>query len=185
MWVWAVKNGIFRICENGISRSNTGNTKTIGIQGKPFSTRFRICHPVFRIDSEFVRKYENEPVKCRNRSGTERDISRPFSTLVPGEFHPQLTQRCYLCRPLLCMLASQARSFLEFATTCVRRWGPKLALPLARRVLRQRPITFGREGTDGRMFLQAASLVGWVGFGFQGRPNLSLIYRIIYFWKII
>ena len=42
MWIWAVKNGIFRIYENGISRSNTGNTETIGIQGKPFSTRFRI-----------------------------------------------------------------------------------------------------------------------------------------------
>jgi len=93
MWVWAVKNGIFRICENGISRSNTGNTKTIGIQGKPFSTRFRICHPVFRIDSEFVRKYENEPIKCRNRSGTERDISRPFSTLIRRDARAALRSR--------------------------------------------------------------------------------------------
>ena len=36
------KFGIFRICENGISRSNAGNAETIGIGAKLFSTRFRI-----------------------------------------------------------------------------------------------------------------------------------------------
>jgi len=37
--------------------------------------------PYYRTESEFVRKYENERVKWRNRCGTERDLSRPFSTL--------------------------------------------------------------------------------------------------------
>ena len=63
----------------------------IGMQAKPFSTRFRIWHPVFRIDSEFVQKYENRPVKCKNRDGTERDLSWPFSTLVLCHWHVGLS----------------------------------------------------------------------------------------------
>ena len=76
------KNGISRISENETSRSNTGNTKTIGTQAKLFPSHFRIWHPVFCIDSEFVQKYGKRAVKCRNWDGTEHDLSRPFSTLV-------------------------------------------------------------------------------------------------------
>ena len=61
---------------------NMRNTETIGIQAKLFPSRFRIWHPVFHTNSNLSEKYKNEQVKCRNRGGTRRDLSRQFSTLL-------------------------------------------------------------------------------------------------------
>jgi hypothetical protein len=69
-------------CTRDIPNEKTGYAKTIWTEPKPISSRFRILYPVFRTDFVFVRKYEFDRDKCRNRCGTERDISRPFSTLV-------------------------------------------------------------------------------------------------------
>ena len=55
--------------------------KRSGKQSNRFRPDSEFDIPYYRTESEFVRKCENEQVKWRNRCGTERDLSRPFSTL--------------------------------------------------------------------------------------------------------
>jgi len=56
--------------------------KRSGKQSNRFRPDSEFDIPYYRTESEFVRKCENERVKWRNRCGTERDLSRPFSTLI-------------------------------------------------------------------------------------------------------
>ena len=58
--------------------------KRSGKQSNRFRPDSEFDIPYYRTESEFVRKCENERVKWRNRCGTERDLSRPFSTLAPA-----------------------------------------------------------------------------------------------------
>lgn len=58
--------------------------KRSGKQSNRFRPDSEFDIPYYRTESEFVRKCENERVKWRNRCGTERDLSRPFSTLDKG-----------------------------------------------------------------------------------------------------
>ena len=62
--------------------------KRSGKQSNRFRPDSEFDIPYYRTESEFVRKCENERVKWRNRCGTERDLSRPFSTLVSALRRP-------------------------------------------------------------------------------------------------
>ena len=56
---------------------STGYTETVGIEPKPFSFCFHICHSVFHFSRSvftFVWKYKIDRDKCRNRCGTERTL---------------------------------------------------------------------------------------------------------------
>ena len=78
---WATKMVFLELVKTGYPDQIREIRKRLRNRPNRFRSVFEFDIPYFILIPNLSKKYENGPVKCRNRDGTERDLSRPFSTL--------------------------------------------------------------------------------------------------------